>query len=573
VARMIPDYYEKELRSRGEKEVFELFKNAPGTEDWVVLHSLGISRHVKRVEGEIDFVVLAPRLGIFCLEVKAGEVRRENGVWIYKNLKGREFKKAVGPFEQARDGMYSLRDSIRKRFGNYGRIGNLLFEYGVMFTDIEFKISAPDIDQWKVYDVRDKKNPVTEYIIRLHQEKKKKLEQSGVKIELPDKKDIEQLVSYLRKDFDFVVPFWYKEELVEKDIIRLTEEQYICLDYIQFNDRVLFEGGPGTGKTMLAVESARRSALKRERVLFLCFNNLLADTLKKRLEEYPLVEVSSFHRFLRRICKGVPFRHSGKYFYETELPEKAFEILVENGFDAYDRLIIDEGQDLIRKNYLDVMDLLVKNGLSGGRWQIFCDLEHQAIYSEQDREEMLSLLEKESKFTSFRLQKNCRNTKFIAEHALILSEARQDAYTVNDIEGFRVDYWFYNDEKELTEKVAELLKDLVKQGTDKNSITLLSPKKLQNSALSSFSHPKFRLHDLTVSSSKSPGEISFCTIHSYKGLENNHIIITDIDDLESDWIQELLYVGMTRAKVKLFMFIHHDLKDAWNQKMIRGIQQ
>jgi len=47
----------------------------------------------------------------------------------------------------------------------------------------------------------------------------------------------------------------------------------------------------------------------------------------------------------------------------------------------YDEIIIDEAQDLLRDKYLDVIDLILKGGLSAGRWRMFGDFEKQAIFS------------------------------------------------------------------------------------------------------------------------------------------------------------------------------------------------
>jgi hypothetical protein len=43
--------------------------------------------------GEIDFLVLAPKLGVFALEVKGGRVRREDGVWYFTNRYGEDYKR------------------------------------------------------------------------------------------------------------------------------------------------------------------------------------------------------------------------------------------------------------------------------------------------------------------------------------------------------------------------------------------------------------------------------------------------------------------------------------------------
>ncbi|HHV00457.1 MAG TPA: hypothetical protein GXX76_11475 [Bacteroidales bacterium] len=43
--------------------------------------------------GEIDFLVLAPKLGVFALEVKGGRVRREDGVWYFTNRYREDYKR------------------------------------------------------------------------------------------------------------------------------------------------------------------------------------------------------------------------------------------------------------------------------------------------------------------------------------------------------------------------------------------------------------------------------------------------------------------------------------------------
>ena len=88
MAIMIPSVISPEVKSNAERKIFEWFKNAPGTDKWIVLHSLGIATHNKVIYGETDFLVLAPQLGLFALEVKGGRVRRENGVWYFTNRYG-----------------------------------------------------------------------------------------------------------------------------------------------------------------------------------------------------------------------------------------------------------------------------------------------------------------------------------------------------------------------------------------------------------------------------------------------------------------------------------------------------
>ena len=44
---MIPSVISPEVKSSAERKIFEWFQNAPGTDKWIVLHSLGITTHNK----------------------------------------------------------------------------------------------------------------------------------------------------------------------------------------------------------------------------------------------------------------------------------------------------------------------------------------------------------------------------------------------------------------------------------------------------------------------------------------------------------------------------------------------
>src|SRR5690242_2550994 len=100
MARMIPPTVHPSVRSGGERRLFAIIRDAPGTADWVCLHSLGLARHCAKRRGEIDFVLIT-RKGLFVLEVKAGRVARRDGEWIFTDRYGVEHRKRDGPFEQA----------------------------------------------------------------------------------------------------------------------------------------------------------------------------------------------------------------------------------------------------------------------------------------------------------------------------------------------------------------------------------------------------------------------------------------------------------------------------------------
>jgi Nuclease-related domain len=64
------------------------------------------------MEGEADFVVVAPGLGVLVLEVKGcHRLRRKNGLWYYGADAAGDLR---GPFKQASEAMYSLRERVTK---------------------------------------------------------------------------------------------------------------------------------------------------------------------------------------------------------------------------------------------------------------------------------------------------------------------------------------------------------------------------------------------------------------------------------------------------------------------------
>src|SRR5260370_10207339 len=69
--RMIP-YVLDSKTPASERRIFELLKSLPGSDDWVVLHSLGLSNAYTGDYGKIDFLIFIRDLGILCLEVKGG---------------------------------------------------------------------------------------------------------------------------------------------------------------------------------------------------------------------------------------------------------------------------------------------------------------------------------------------------------------------------------------------------------------------------------------------------------------------------------------------------------------------
>jgi hypothetical protein len=576
MAKMLPPYISEEVRSTGERQIFDLFKNDPSTENWVILHSLGLAKHTKRLYGEIDFLVLAPGLGVFCLEVKSGDIKREGGLWTFTNRFGEVSTSARGPFQQAQEAMFSLIDAVRKKFGESHRLSRLLYGFGVMFPHIVFKVEGTEMEWWQIYDRDSRRLPVKDYVDQLSKYTLKKVEHSrwfNGADSIPSESDVDELVSYLRGDFEKLVAPRQQWSDVEEKLNEFTAEQYRCLDELQDNPRCLFQGAAGTGKTMIALESVRRGLFRNLRVLIVCFNSLLGNWLMSQLPRHELqtrLAVGSFHHFLAGISSVSDnvLKSAAKTdeYFKYDLPILALDAIDRGTIAPFDKMVIDEGQDLIRPEYLDVFESLLKGGLAGGNWEIYCDFERQAIYSEFSAQEMLQMLESRAAFARFRLTINCRNTKPIGEEIRLMSGFESAAFLPSKVAGVPVEYYFYSDVEEEAKKLESVLLKLRQQKIPPRNVSILSPFRLRNSSVARVDRGTFRITDLTENPRLPVAEsVAFSTIQGFKGLENSCIILTDIDRISDDEFKSLLYVGMSRAKVRLIILIDDRARKEYNE--------
>ena len=577
MAIMIPSVISPEVKSNAERKIFEWFQNASGTDKWIVLHSLGIATHNKVIYGETDFLVLAPKLGIFAIEVKGGRVRRENGIWYFTNRYGKTNSKVRGPFDQARDGIFSIVDAMKKRIDiEHRHIENVLFGYGVMFPDIEFTSTGIEEEQWQVFDSRDGAN-VKQFIKRLSDGAKAKWESHYGPVndsKLPDSSDVRYIASLLRGDFDCTVPMSAQLRNASDALIALTKEQYRCLDQLDDNPRCLIQGPAGTGKTLLAIEEVKKSVARGEKVALFCFNANLADWLSSYFENMPEAVrpkyIGTFHKYMTQVAREAGLlpiypQDSDKIqqYYQSDLPEAAAIALLDGG-ELYDKIVVDEAQDLIRDSYLEVMSTCLEKGLSRGRWTMFGDFSMQAIYADgMSGAGMIEKLEDQTAFIRFKLTINCRNTKPICKEIETVTGFKAPHNLWTKVDGPPVQYITWSTMENQCKKLQTLLKQLADAHISPEQITILSPKRRDDSVVS-------MLDGYPIKDFKVPIGVNttFCTIQAYKGLENTVIVLTDIENFSSD---KLMYVGLSRACSGLFILETDAAKREYDNLLMRRL--
>jgi hypothetical protein len=568
MAYMIPPYVKENISSNAEKKMFSLIKEDNKLKNSYCIHSLGLSEHKKQAEGEIDFVLVTKK-GIFALEVKGGRVRRENGVWEFIDRFGNINKKVKGPFQQVKDGLYSLRKSLLKKFGD--EIHNILFGYGVVFPDINFEIDSPEWNNNIIYDQKDRFKPFSYYLNRLNDYWSTQFRN---KRNISDHK-IKEYINYLRGDFELIKKYNFDDNYINEEIINLTNEQYSALDRMNFNDKVLFSGTAGTGKTLLALEETKRKALNDQNIILLCFNKILAGRFKKATSNFSKsknIDSNSIHKFMHKIIEKAGLvsllvkkknNVNENKLFEEIYPEIFLQAIKIIDFVPYDYVIIDEGQDILNYNYFVVVDYLIKGGLENGKWSIFYDPNRQSgLYNEYSKE----LIDDLKRFgaAEYRLDINCRNTKQIVNQTGILTNFQVEK---SNIDGEKVKIFWYSNESELLNQLDDLINKLINQNVKEKYITILFANKIKRYRKFFNQKPnKYIEINYDNVGELPPNKISFSSVQSYKGLENEIIIYIGVNKINGRWIEVVNYIALTRAKEMLYIFLNNDLKNEYRNK-------
>jgi len=348
---------------------------------------------------------------------------------------------------------------------------------------------------------------------------------------------------------------------------------------------MLFTGPAGTGKTFLAIEAARRAIRSRQRTVLLCFNNLLGDWLRKETESLSLEAshldvpffAGTFSSLMLKIADVQVPELADKVYWNFELPSQAVNALLSDEVKTpfFDVMLIDEAQDLLSEQYLDVMGLILNGGLGGGQWAMFGDFERQAIYTERNDSSGVELLKSRSDGSVFtyRLRINCRNSLRIAE-AVMITAGMSPGYSrvLQEAESTDVEPMFYRKSSDQINVLLSTVKKLLR--TFKPSeIVILSTRTDADSCASDASLGidgiPFVPYRKAVNDSN---VIRYCSVHAFKGLESPAVVLTDVEQIEGDQAMALLYVGMSRARIQLYIFMHDRVRPKYNAILDSGLK-
>src|SRR5581483_220448 len=436
------------------------------------------------------------------------------------------------------------------------RIADSVVGYAVAAPDVEWEIRGPDIDLALVYDHGDTVTSFSAFMERVARRWTEKVGKSWNRnLELLGRVDKQRVLELLRGDFQLVPTLAAVADAAERELVRLTDEQCELFARLADNPRVIARGGAGTGKTVIAVEEARRLAGQGKRVLFTCLSRNLARAVADSLSDVPSVEVRTLHDQMRLMVaeagRSADLPHvSDEDLLTLFLPELALEV----GLDSdgarwrYDAVIVDEAQDLLRDAYLDVIEILVGGDLAKSCWRLFLD-PVQNIFGGVSPTGLERV--RAASPVDWPLAINCRNTAPIAAQVALLSGSPPGRSLVED--GPEVEITWYEHRDDQRSAIAKCLASLRHEGFVPGRILLLSKYPLEQSALSGWTPPLTDVSGEAVPASTAT--LRFSTIGAFKGLEADVVLLVDVDDLSTNAGLASVYVGTSRSKLALYVFI------------------
>lgn len=499
-------------------------------ESWSVVHSqrifLPASDTRDAFEGEIDFVALAPGLGVLCLEVKGGGIERTAEGWFSVDRRGRRHR-IRDPGQQAQAACHALHRYLGDRRERVPVV------WGVILPDVEVRSDlGPGLPRDLLLD-RDAFADPEDALRRLF----RKHGRDGRSF---DRGAAQRVLDLLAPAARLIRPLAAVIDQEQQALLRLTDDQARLLDHLERIPRCAIEGAAGTGKTVLAAEKARRLAAEGREVLLLCFNRPLAEHLQRELPE---VRVSNFHGLCIDLAQETGLPHAvpkdpraARRFWRDEAPDlldRALKALPDRRFDA---VIVDEGQDFFEEWWLVIDELLREPG--AGTLYVFHD-PRQNIYGGSIAGTIGA--------AEFPLRENCRNTARVAEFAYAQIGERP-TLRPGAPEGEQVVEETCADEAEMARAAERHLRRIHVEGRVRaEQIAVLSTRATRRSALAN-SRRIAGLELVPLEEASAPNHVRFASLHRFKGLEADVVLLVDVEPGARNSSPAHLYVAASRAR-------------------------
>ncbi|MGX5852442.1 NERD domain-containing protein [Dyadobacter jiangsuensis] len=502
-------------------------------DNWYVKHNYNLSSHPfsdGKVEGQIDYLILS-KFGILIIEIKGGGIGvDQNDVYYSYEKKDHSHRYvAQNPFTQVKEYVHSLKSLLDTN--------HFIYRAVIFPHENNFILKGPQLSGYhylffskKDLDKRDsefgKNELLFDFLTSLARTSRRHIiEQLGgvlskERIEVKSwerfpalgKKDIDRLRSEL---FPQQATYGFDPNRVKNEII--LNENYEILKGLRKNRKTLVQGGPGTGKTVLATKFIAENVIKQQKGVYFCANRLLRAKIEHLIcTEYKLdPNKISFH------------------IYHPEMLPKEWPLDV-------DFVVIDEAQEFFDKG----LDKLIENfetKSSFPKFMVLYDPEQAIIQNFKDIDWYADFL-LESTFVHYFFDTNwrCTQNNSVVEIASLLkngqySRIQKDHSTL---------FLKATNQVEKLEAVKSIINDIGKDFY--KSIILVDSYLIHDFRTLSNDFYRQELEELTHTNINiRTQKIRYTTPLKYKGLESDHVILITSGLNELTKVQA--YVGISRA--------------------------
>lgn len=513
----VPDYAAP--GSAAERQVWQALQSLP--ENVAVFAQVRVLDE-RRIAREADLVVAWPGVGIAVLEVKGGGVWTEGGEWFSQDSND-EVHAIKDPILQASRAGHALRTFVEGQQAHWP--GHWITMAVLPDTALPRWFRSPDAPPERWLD----RHGLADIAARIQAAAYDELASDTWGVA-----DLEGLVQVL----EHKLPRPAAREAaaaVQARADLVTRDQYAILRALRSNNRITVSGGPGTGKTWLALEHARTETLHGARVALLCFNRALAVALQRSAATWPEDEqpavISTLHRLaMDWTGETVPDPIPDGFF--DGLPTRLRAVASERPPDErFDIVLVDEAQDFAAP-WWDAVHALLADP-QDSQLVVFRD-DEQSLYGRAPIELAHAV--------AVELRENVRNTRQIA--GLLAAIPGGELDTCRGLDGPSVQF-HETAAEDVADRAASIADALIAAGAwQPGDVALLTTWRR---------HPRQRaLADVLgpegFSALLAEGrELAVSTVQSFKGLERP-VVVLAVDGFhraaESD---DVLRVGASRA--------------------------
>ena len=562
--RDFPNPTSDEIPDKAERAVYKALRGSL-PDDWAVFYHYvyTVKEGYRRPEdGEADFIILVPRLGVLFLEVKGSRSFESiDGIW-YVIDENNNRTKTKNPFEQAIKNKHNIIKNIICR--------------SLGISKDKFPASYCHAIIYPFGDVSGKLPPAQcpQVFINLHSMDKLKLRIERVFSDFgyrPDDKNLssglyEKIVDILKGNTKFVPVISKKidshdleDSVIEEEnvIEELTREQYEVFRNILMRNRVKVNGRAGSGKTMFAAWAADALSSIGNKVLIICYNSSLANWIDLKYKLPSSVKVTYFHMLVREYARKANILNRYQIddrFWQEDSAVCLLEAIDILGNDCkFDSVIVDEGQDFSPLWWLPVESLLKENATR--HFYIFYDPDQSIFINQRNG----VTADYPMDMADYFLTKNCRNTRKIIGYC--------GNFTQNPIETFEKSpegmlpqiVNFIASPNDRAARAKKIINDWINEGFEPSQIALISPWNSDNNFsvlchLNDVNKYPVRGESDDVGNWINNEIIWGSTIKKFKGLEASCVLIADIPVVGAlGFDREDMYVAASRAKQRLVL--------------------